>query len=262
MTDVHNPNYSLRDEIREYWSIRSETFDLSVGHEIFSDSERRGWHRLITKHLGQGEGRAALDLACGTGVISHLMHDLDFSVTGVDWSEAMLARAQAKARERGSTIRFIMRDAENTMEPHDTYDVMITRHLVWTLVDPRAAFTEWYALLKPGGKLLVVDLNQDKKTWVGALRAILEKVTGKSAAAIQDADLAERDRRIRSQLFFSNGMTAEAVVSLLEEAGFTNAVVDRNMNDIHLAQGRKLPLLRGLDRLLQDRYAICVTKPS
>ena len=47
-------NYSIRDEIREFWSARAATFDESVGHEIFSEAERRGWHRLITKHLGAG----------------------------------------------------------------------------------------------------------------------------------------------------------------------------------------------------------------
>ncbi|CAH1670412.1 class I SAM-dependent methyltransferase [Chelatococcus asaccharovorans] len=262
MTDVHSSNYSLRDEIREYWSIRSETFDLSVGHEIFSEAERRGWHRLILRHLGRGEGRAALDLACGTAVISHLMYDLGFAVTGADWSEAMLSRARAKAAKRGSDIRFIMCDAENTMEARGSYDVIITRHLVWTLVDPRAAFAEWYALLKPGGKLLVVDLNQDKKTWVSLLRTSLAKITGKPTTGMDDPDLVSRDRRIRSQLFFSKGMTAEAVVPLLEEAGFTAPIVDRKMHDIHWAQARRMPVLRGLDRLLQDRYAICVTKPA
>src|SRR5690554_6180246 len=115
--DIAGANYSVRDEIREFWSARAATFDDSVGHEVFSEAERRGWHRLISKHLGSGEGRPVLDLACGTAVISHLLNDLGFAVTGLDWSEAMLDRARAKAEARGSSIRFIMRDAENTMEP-------------------------------------------------------------------------------------------------------------------------------------------------
>ncbi|TJV22315.1 MAG: SAM-dependent methyltransferase, partial [Mesorhizobium sp.] len=41
-------NYSLRDEIRDYWSDRAETFDLQVGHEIFSEQERAAWHALLT----------------------------------------------------------------------------------------------------------------------------------------------------------------------------------------------------------------------
>jgi hypothetical protein len=35
-------NYSIRDEIREFWSERAATFDQSVGHEVFSEAERRG----------------------------------------------------------------------------------------------------------------------------------------------------------------------------------------------------------------------------
>ena len=44
-----------------------------------------------------------LDLASGTGVISHLMNDMGFVVTGLDWSEAMLAQARAKAKKRRSS---------------------------------------------------------------------------------------------------------------------------------------------------------------
>ena len=97
-------NFTLRDEIKAYWSARAATFDQSPGHEIFPEEERAAWHALIERHLGHGEGRKALDLASGTGVISHLMDDLGYKVTGIDWSESMLALARAKAGERGRSI--------------------------------------------------------------------------------------------------------------------------------------------------------------
>ncbi|MEY9832724.1 ubiquinone/menaquinone biosynthesis C-methylase UbiE [Sinorhizobium fredii] len=136
MSDVAaGRNYDLRDEIKAYWSERAATFDLSPGHEIFSEEERAAWHRLFLRHLGRGDGRAALDLASGTGVISHLLDDLDFQVTGLDWAEPMLERARQKAQSRRRAISFRIGDAENTMEPDDHYDVIVNRHLVWTLVD-------------------------------------------------------------------------------------------------------------------------------
>jgi hypothetical protein len=55
-------------------------------------------------------------------------------------------------------------------------------------------------------------------------------------------------------------MPAEAVVALLEQAGFTDIVVDRNLWDIHLAQARKMPFWRGAERLASDRFAICAVK--
>jgi ubiquinone/menaquinone biosynthesis C-methylase UbiE len=178
-----NTNYSIRDEIRDFWSERAATFDQSVGHEIFSEGERKGWQRLIRKHLGAGQGRAALDLACGTAVISHLMNDVGFKVTGLDWSDAMLAQARAKAKKRGTDIRFVAGDAENTMEPKDSYDVITNRHLVWTLVDPASAFKEWFSVLKPGGKVLILDGNMGKETWVKGLQQLWTKVTGKPPAS-------------------------------------------------------------------------------
>lgn len=258
MSDASS-NYSIRDEIREFWSERAATFDGSVGHEIFSEAERAGWHRLIRKHLGEGQGRAALDLASGTGVISHLMHDMGFLVTGADWSEAMLEQARAKARKRKADIRFIMRDAENTAEPRQSYDVITNRHLVWTLVDAPAAFREWFELLKPGGKLLIVDGNMGRKGWATRLRLAFGGQPGHARLA---PGMAERLARIREQVYFSDQMPAEAVVAALLEAGFVNPVVDRRLGAIHWAQARKMPFWRALERLTQDRFAICVTRPG
>jgi hypothetical protein len=45
-------NFTLRDEIRDYWSARAATFDEQVGHEIFSEVEREAWRDLVRRHLG------------------------------------------------------------------------------------------------------------------------------------------------------------------------------------------------------------------
>lgn len=260
--NLSETNYSIRDEIREFWSERAVTFDESVGHEIFSEAERKGWQRLIRKHLGAGQGRKALDLACGTAVVSHLMHDAGFNVTGLDWSDAMLARARDKANRRGTNIRFVAGDAENTMEPRESYDVITNRHLVWTLVDPVTAFAEWFAVLKPGGKVLILDGNMGKDNWAKGLQRLWSKISGKPAPSHMDAGMMARHQAIRSQVYFSGEMPAAAVVDLLKATGFEKIVIDRRLADIHLAQARKMTFLRGLERMAQDRFAICATKPQ
>lgn len=259
-------NHDLRDEIKAYWSRRAETFDTQPGHEIFSEDERRAWHDLLRKHLGNGDGRTALDLACGTAVVSHLLDDLEFQVTGLDWSEPMLERARAKAAARGRKIRFLMGDAERTMEPDACYDVITNRHLVWTLVDPLSCFREWHRVLKPGGKVLVVDGDFVNPS---PLTRLLKQLTGFAARlglardAVHgplNAEMAETHNRILSSVYFSKGARADAVAALLMEAGFTKVTIDRNMSAIHRTQRRNFSLLKGLERATQHRYAICAEK--
>lgn len=254
-------NYSLRDEIREYWSIRAATFDTQVGHEIFSEEERQAWHALFLRHLGPGAGRKALDLASGTGVISHLLHDLGFDVTGLDWSEAMLNQARAKAAKRGANIRFVMGDAERTLEKPESYDVLVTRHLVWTLVDPKAAFREWHNLLKPGGKLLVVDGDFVSDTFAKRIIRLIERLLpGASGAPHAPNAMRETHERILSRVYFSKGARAEEVAALLREAGFAQTIIDGDLSAIHRQQAKNLPWLKSFERATQHRYAVVAHK--
>jgi ubiquinone/menaquinone biosynthesis C-methylase UbiE len=253
-------NFDLRDEIKAYWSERAKTFDQSPGHEIFSEDERAAWHSLFIKHLGSGNGRSALDLASGTGVVSHLMDDLGFRVTGMDWAEPMLERARAKAKARRRTIAFRLGDAENTMEPDGHYDVIVNRHLVWTLVDPAAAFAEWLRVLKPGGRLVIIDGDFVNPGLVARTAALIAAFASRLRISRQNThrpkDLMETHRSILARVHFSQGARAEAVAELLRRAGFIDIVIDTDMRTIHRTQAKNFGFLKSLERATQHRYAV------
>lgn len=144
-------NLTLKDEIAAYWSARAPSFDASPGHGITSDDERDAWSKLIADQLGPLQSLHVLELASGTGEFTRLLTDAGASVTGLDVSEAMLARARMKLAERSASL--FLGDAEDTREPDASYDAVVCRHLVWTLPDPQRALSDWFRVLRPGGRL-------------------------------------------------------------------------------------------------------------
>jgi ubiquinone/menaquinone biosynthesis C-methylase UbiE len=244
MTQPLGSNRDLRDEIRDYWSDRAATFDAEPGHKIGQGEEQAAWQALVQKHLGSATGRRLLDLASGTGEIARLCHDLGYAVTGLDWSEPMLERARAKV----PAAVFMQADAERTMLPDASFDVIVTRHLVWTLVDPAAAFAEWKRVLVPGGQLLLVDGDFVTRSWVARTLARL--------SPRRSQNMNSRHQEILSQIHFAQGARAEQVAFLLAEAGFTDIRIDTDLSKIHRAQARQLGWRRSLIRHSEHRYAI------
>ena len=244
MTPPPGSNRDLRDEIRDYWSDRAATFDTEPGHKIGQGEEQTHWQALVQKHLGPAAGRRMLDLASGTGEIARLCHDLGYAVTGLDWSEPMLERARAKV----PAATFMQADAERTMLPDASFDVIVTRHLVWTLVDPAAAFAEWKRVLSPGGQLLLIDGDFVTRGWVARTLARL--------SPRRSQNMNSRHQEILSQVHFAQGARAEQVAFLLAEAGFTDIRIDTDLSKIHRAQARQLGWRRSLIRHSEHRYAI------
>ena len=249
-------NFDIRDDIREYWSLRAPSFDASPGHGIREGDEKQAWLKMLFDQIGDPKGRSALDLACGTGEISHLLHDFGLKVTGLDWSDAMLDIARQKAIDRASGIRFITGDAENTREPEACYDLIVNRHLVWTLVDPQAAFHHWFSLLKPGGIVLIIDGNFSKKN---LLQRMLRWLSRASNAKGDPAMQALNDS-IRKQVHFSDGADAAQVVDMLQIAGFHDISVQSNLSGIKKAQAKQMGFIKGLERVISDRYIVRAVK--
>jgi len=76
----------------------------------------------------------------------------------------MIAEARKKAVERQFSIRFADADAEQLPFAAGTFDMAVSRHLLWTLPHPDAAIGEWVRVLRPGGRLIVVESQADVTT--------------------------------------------------------------------------------------------------
>lgn len=254
-------NDHLKEDIREYWSRRSETFDLAFGHRIPQGPEFDAWAAAIRERLGPAP-RRVLELACGTGEVTRLLLSLGHEVTALDFSEAMLAIARRKhAGAKG--LRFLLADAENPMEPDESYDAIVCRHLVWTLTTPDAAFAEWHRMLKPSGTLLFFDGDWAAPTRLGRLAsraiAVVDRFIGTDPH--YDGAMSERHASIMQRLPFADGLTAERVMPLLEAAGFADMTIGSHA-PIAAAQRSTADLRNKLRTLLYRRFILSCRKPA
>lgn len=253
-------NYDLKEDIREYWSRRAETFDLAFGHRIPPGPEFDAWQKPIRDALGDRPLRV-LELACGTAEVTRLIHDLGHDVTALDFSEAMLAVAKRKHAGK-ARLRFILADAENPMESDETYDAIVCRHLVWTLTAPKQALQEWCRILKPGGVLLVFDGDWMRPTRMGKvaswLIARIDAVIGKDKA--YDGAMSDRHASIMQRLPFGVGLTAADLQPLLVSVGFADIAVGSHA-PIAAAQRRTANLRNSLRTLVYRRFILKARKP-
>lgn len=251
-------NFNLKEEIRDYWSKRSETFDLAFGHRIPRGPEFDAWQKPIRDHLGSRPLRI-LELACGTGEVTELLHDLGHDITALDFSEAMLAVARRK-HARKDRLRFVLADAENPMEADATYDAVVCRHLVWTLTDPIAAFSEWRRVLKPGGKLVVFDGDWATPTRMGGLATwligVIDRVRGPDLN--YDGALSVRHASIMSAIPFGGGLRPDMIVPMLEHAGFGQLQIGSHAS-IAVAQRKTADLRDWLRTFVYKRFILTAT---
>ncbi|AEH37398.1 class I SAM-dependent methyltransferase [Halopiger xanaduensis] len=155
---------TVKERVQQYWDSRAESYDGDSHHALQDEAQRDAWLSVLREWTGGGGGESPqriLDVGCGTGVISLLLADIGHDVTGVDLSEEMLERARAKAGDRDLSVEFRNGDAESIPDPDDTYDLMTARHLVWTLPNPSAALREWQRVVRPGGRVVLIEGHWD-----------------------------------------------------------------------------------------------------
>ncbi|MGM1079871.1 class I SAM-dependent methyltransferase [Streptomyces sp. H28] len=162
------------------WDEAAPAFDDEPDHGLRDPAVRAAWAARLHAWLPARPGDV-LDLGCGTGSLSLLAAEQGHRVTGVDRSPAMVGLAREKLAGRDAV--FLQGDAAAPPVGEQRFDVVLVRHVLWTLPEPGRVLRHWRGLLRPGGRLVLVE-----GVWgtvapagipAGRLTALLAPLTGR-----------------------------------------------------------------------------------
>ena len=159
-------------------------------------------------------GDDVLDVGCGTGTLAieaAKRVGSEGSVHGVDPSVALLARADKKARRAGVDVTLHTGTGDQLPFPDASFDVVICTLVFHHLPGPvvHATFAEIRRVLRPEGRLLVVDIGgrqDDRRTWHhGAsfdLDTFVPKLSHVGFAAVENGGIESGIRSLENLSYF------------------------------------------------------------
>ena len=210
----------LKKQIEKYWNWRSSSYELDQAKSIETVKDWESTINALVSHV-KGSDLRALDVGTGPGQLAFYLAGAGFKTTGIDISPGMITRAGQKALQDGLSCDFQTGDAEHLPFADNSFDVVVTRNLVWTLPDPQAAIREWHRVLKPEGRIIISDGYWQNITWSHIHRLIFKGIKGFL-----------KTRKFISCRFFSHyaglikrlplyeGVTINDAGTLMQHAGF------------------------------------------
>jgi ubiquinone/menaquinone biosynthesis C-methylase UbiE len=147
---------AVNAETAELWDRHATTFDDEPDHGLRNPLVRQAWASLLTEVLPE-PGISVVDLGCGTGSLSILLAEAGHHVHAVDISPRMLEEGRRKARQRAVSVTWHLGDAVRPPVVDGGFDVVLARHVVWAMPDPSAALASWIGLLRPAGRLVLIE---------------------------------------------------------------------------------------------------------
>jgi ubiquinone/menaquinone biosynthesis C-methylase UbiE len=186
----------------------------------FYDVEQAVGERLIFRRLRRqfwAKAPAAgsiLEVGVGTGV-NMAYYPAEAHVTAIDISDRMLARAKQRAERRHAAVDLALMDAQHLDFPDGTFDAVVATCVFCSVPDPVAGLREAWRVLKPGGKLLLLEHVRSDNAVLGKVMDLVNPLMVRMSGANINRRTLENLRRAGVKDFDASSRTS-GIVKLIE----------------------------------------------
>ena len=159
-----------QERLRRYWDKHARSYDRQMrlfDRTLFGPS--RAW--VCSQATGD-----VLEVAVGTGLNLGLYPE-DARLTGIEWSPAMLEIARRRAGHLGRAADLREGDAQALPFPDASFDTVVCTLSLCAIPDDKRAIAEMIRVLRPGGRLLLLDHVAAANRPARAIQRLLELVT-------------------------------------------------------------------------------------
>jgi ubiquinone/menaquinone biosynthesis C-methylase UbiE len=156
--------------LRRYWDKHARNYDKQIAfweRRLFADG--RQW--VCDQATGD-----VLEVAIGTGR-NLPYYPQGIRLTGIEFSPAMLELARRQADQLGRDVDLRLGDAQALDLPDASFDTVVCTLSLCAIPDERHAVAEMRRVLRPGGRLLLLDHVAGGPRWVRAIQWLLERAT-------------------------------------------------------------------------------------
>ena len=158
----YSPGEQRAARVHDLFASIARRYDLL--NDLQSFGLHRNWKRRVAELARVQPGNRALDLCCGTGDIAFALARRGAEVTGLDFSQKMLAVAEARRlgypKLKTHNPIFVQADAEQIPFADASFDVVTVGYGLRNLTNWEKGLSEMHRVAKPGARLIVLDFGK------------------------------------------------------------------------------------------------------